>query len=249
MNHRLLSREQRRRYRQLRFRRNDDQKASRRREALLLQLRDPVLFTTPFLTDSTAFALVNDSRLAVVRNVIRHLNRLANLPDSAQPAGVGRRIPRPSRTLWMRNRGIVPELVRQPVINIQEFLGAEKALQHARDLLLTHDPAQILYFLTTPNAIGLAPSGCAELASQVGLTFDAAVIQKVEEAHEFRKRLDVAHATYRGMTAAGQLKIAKGDWAFFNNAALHATRYRDKRIICLDLHSSSYRPLCRHPVD
>jgi hypothetical protein len=122
--------------------------------------------------------------------------------------------------------------------------------------------------LTTPNAIGLPPSGCAELASQVGLTFEAAVIQKVEEAHEFRKRLDVAHATYRAMVAAGELEGAPGDWAFFDSAALHATlvglhlphvlrrerflvrlSYGEGRLVCFDLHSLGYRPLCRHPVD
>jgi hypothetical protein len=190
------------------------------------------------------------------------------LPDSEESAGTGQNIRRPRRTLWRRNRGIVPELVCQPVINNQEFLGTENALERARDLLASHDCAQILDFLATPNAIGLAPSGCAELASQVGLTFDAAVIQKVEEAHEFRKKLNVAHATYRAMTAAGQLKIAKGTWAFFDSAALHATLaglhlphvlrrnhflvrmgYRDGRIVCLDLHAAaSYFPLCRHPV-
>jgi hypothetical protein len=51
----------------------------------------------------------------------------------------------------MRNRGIVPEPVRQPVINNQEFLGVEKALERARDLLSTHNQVQILDFLTTPN--------------------------------------------------------------------------------------------------
>src|SRR5205823_4461085 len=104
----------------LRFRRNYNQKAFRRREGVLLGLRDPVLLKTPFLTNSTAFALVTDSRLGVVRNVIRNLNRLATLPNSAQPAGVGRSIPRPRRTLWMRNRGIVPQLVRQPPIDNEQ---------------------------------------------------------------------------------------------------------------------------------
>jgi hypothetical protein len=51
----------------------------------------------------------------------------------------------------MRNRGIVSEPVRQPVINNQEFLGAEKALERACDLLSTHNQVQILDFLTTPN--------------------------------------------------------------------------------------------------
>jgi len=267
MNYRLLSGEQKHRNRRLRFRRNDDQKASRRREDVLLGLRDPVLLRAPFLTDSTAFALVTDSRLGVVRNVIRNLNRLAALPNSAQPAGVGRCIPRPCRKLWPRNRGSVPKLAAQ-FPNADQFLGTEKALQHASDLLSTHDPAQILYFLTMPNAIGLAPSGCAELASQAGLIFSSGVIRKVEQALAFDKKLAVARAAYLAMATAGELTPAKGDWAFFDSAALHATlvglhlphvlrrdaflvrlRYRDKRIICLDVHSLSYRPLCRHPVD
>src|SRR6266581_6796552 len=162
MNFRLMTRVEKRRNRRLRFRRNYNQKAFRRREDVLLGLRDPVLLRAPFLTDSTAFALVTASRLGVVRNVIRNLNRLATLPNSAQPAGVGRCIPRPRRKLWPRNRGIVPQLVRQPMINNQEFLGVEQALQRARDLLATHGYVQSLYFLTAPTVIGISPSGCAQ---------------------------------------------------------------------------------------
>ena len=268
MNHRLLSKEQKRRNRRERSRRNYNQKAARRREAAFLELRDPVLLTSPFVSAFTCTELANQPRVATVRALVRRLNRIdTTLPDPEQTAGAGRNIPRPHRKLWPRNRGSIPQLSAQ-FPNADQFLGTEKALQHARDLLSTHDPAQILYFLTTPNAIGLAPSGCAELASQVGLIFDAAVIQKVEEAHEFRKRLNVAHATYRAMVAAGELEGAPGDWAFFDNAALHVTllglklphllrrdrflvrlSYRDGRIVCLDLHSSSYGCLCRHPVD
>jgi hypothetical protein len=268
MNYRLLTQEQKRCNRRERFRRNRCQKASRRREAALLQLRDPVLLRSPFVSALTCTELLNQPRVAAVRGLVRRLNRIdTTLPDLEQTAGAGQNIPRPRRTLWMRNRGIVPELVRQPVINIQEFLGAEKALQHARDLLSTHDPAQILDLLTTPNAIGLAPSGCAELAWQVGLTFDAAVIQKVQEVREFNTRLVAAQTMYLAMTAASQLKTAKGTWAFFDSAALHATlaglhlphvlqrcaflvrlRYRNGLLVCLDLHGLSYFPLCRHPI-
>ncbi len=267
MNYRLLSQHDKRRNRRLRFRRNYNQKAFRRREDVLLGLRDPVLLKAPFLTDSTAFALVTDSRLGVVRNVIRNLNRLAALPNSAQPAGVGRSIPRPRRKLWRRNRVSLPQLAAQ-FPNVDQFLGTEKALQHARDLLSTYDPAQILYFLTTPTAIGLAPSGCAELASQAGLIFSSSVIREVEQALAFNKKLAVARATYLAMATTGELTLAKGDWAFFDNTALHATlvglhlphvlrrdqflvriKNRDGRIVCFDLHSLGYRPLCRHPVD
>src|SRR6266581_7638517 len=122
MNFRLMTRVEKRRNRRLRFRRNYNQKAFRRREDVLLGLRDPVLLRAPFLTDSTAFALVTASRLGVVRNVIRNLNRLATLPNSEQPAGVGRCIPRPRRKLWPRNRGSVRQLAAQ-FPNADRFLG------------------------------------------------------------------------------------------------------------------------------
>jgi hypothetical protein len=200
MNYRLMTQEEKRRNRRERFRRNRCQKASRKWEAALLQLRDPVLLTSPFVSALTCTELLNQPRVAPVRGLVRRLNRIdTTLPDPEQMAGAGQNIPRPRRKLWRCNRGIVPKPVRQPVINIQEFLGAEQALQHARDLLLTHDPAQILYFLTTPDAIGLAPSQCAEMASQARLIFSSGVIREVEQAPAFDKKLAAARATYRAI--------------------------------------------------
>ncbi len=266
MNNRLLSQEQKRRNRRERFRRNRCQKASRRREAALVELRDPVLLSGPFVSALDCTKLLTAPHLTVVRGLVRRLNRLAGtLPDSAQPAGIGRCVPRPRRTLWRQNRGTVPKLAAEPT-NVDQFLGIEKVLERARDMLATDGSAKILYFLT--NAIGLNPSQCAALVSQAGLTFDSTVIREVEHAHQFRKRLAVAQETYRAMVAAGELKIAKGIWGFFDSGALYAIlpaihlphvlrrasflvrlKYRAGRIVCLDIHGMSYRGLCRHPVD
>jgi hypothetical protein len=130
------------------------------------------------------------------------------------------------------------------------------------------DHAQILQFLASPDTTGLAPKVCAELAAKVGLKFTAAEIESVEHATRFANNFASARSLYRAMVAASELKAAKGDWAFFDSAGLHATlvglhlphvlrrnrflvrlSYRDGRIVCLDLHATTYRPLCRHPVD
>ncbi len=273
MNWRLVSDQQKAFNKHERWRRDAKSRAQKRRDAALQRLRDPFRpMCRGVISAQDAFDLIYGDVKGINR-VVGRLNRSGGLEpaNGAESAGGDiaiREIPQPSRTLRRANRGSVSPLITKPTITYPaDFVGLERALEIASDLARQRvDRAQILQFLASPDTTGLAPKVCVELAAKVGLKFTAAEIESVE--HAVTNNFISARRLYRAMVAAGELGGANGEWGFFENAALHAAlpglrlphvlrrdqflvriKYRNDQIVCLDLHSSSYRPLCRHPVD
>jgi hypothetical protein len=269
MYHGRLSETEKRQNRRQRICRNRQRKKEKARENVLLGLRHPSLIQYALDPGASCRYMLGQPSLKGARALVNQLNRLDHAHNLRRADWrTGPKIPRPIRVLWQQNRGLVPAIVTAPQIGVTDFLGAEPAVRVAQELVRSHAPALVLLFLCKPEAIGLEPKRSALVAQQFGLNFAPRDIQLAESTINFDNRLHKGRATYRAMVSAGELKGANGDWTFFDDTALHATLpglrvphvlrrraflvrliYRDGRIVCLDLHSLGYRPLCRHPVD
>jgi hypothetical protein len=269
MYHGRLSETEKRQNRRERIRRNRQRKKEQARENVLLGLRHPSLIQYALEPGAACRYLLAQPSLKDARALVNQLNRLDYAHNLRRADWrTGPKIPRPIRVLWQQNCGPVPAIVTAPQIGVTDFLGAEPAVRVAQELVRSHAPALVLLFLCKPEAIGLEPKRSALVAQQFGLNFAPRDIQLAESTINFDNRLQRGCANYNGLVNAGEIKRATGNWSFFQDAELyllltgikipHTLRRREfllrivrtesGKLLCLDLHSASYLPLCRHPV-
>lgn len=262
--------------RRQRQRRKDQQKAEKRRKLALLAVADAsVVASEAVVSDDAVLDLLWGKSVKVLRRAVRKVNRrllgAEMINRSLAQHGEGLPVATPRRVLCERNRGLSPRLVGAPA-EAKTLIALEAALAATRRMVADYQhPVRVLQFMRQAATCELSLEDCAALLHRFGVLcspIDEPDLEAVRRAEVFAAKLSDACALYIAMVCEREVAKRRGEWAYFAWSDLavtlpglrlpHVLRRSEFLVRVardaageaeyLDLYSTEYLPLCRHPL-